>query len=300
MSQMKPSDDNLNNVDDSDSELNSQVDDTHGTGLSLCSTDNDNHKKESISFHLFTIDGQRLIYPETIPQGRKKSVHLPALLSFDPQVRKLMLAAKQDDPFADQMLLNLETQINAIKQNVNYQKESISRNIKEAFLSNGAELKINKDSYIKEIEIETNNALTTEALWLVIACDRLFFTVFMASKHNVISPKTAKMYQSDIKTLFRNMLRTANYWKQTGITRTDIAQGTAASKAAIEMNHRVKIQADVLLLKTRALCSPLIVTRFEKGLTDEEDKLLNQLVNDSSKQKNDVIHEEEEKSLASA
>lgn len=100
----------------------------------------------TIEIKFMTRDAVRLIDPEIIPQGKKKTF-LPAIRSFDTRINKIINASRQDDPFADQVLLDTERAINHFNETITEQTNGLRSQIKALFELNEAKLKLDNNAH---------------------------------------------------------------------------------------------------------------------------------------------------------
>ncbi|MCY9874539.1 AcaB family transcriptional regulator [Vibrio barjaei] len=231
-----------------------------------------------IKIRLYTKDAMRLLKSEKTTYGKGKTNFVPGLDWFDTKVNDLVNSARNDDPFADQMLKDLESNVVLLRENIETESLKVREELKNLFAYNEATLVLNAHSHCAEVEVFFNHKLTSAVFWLVKEVDKMLYFVYQAEKHNLISSSVAKTYRNDAKRTVRNTLRTVNNWKHTAITRKDIALGTKRVAKAFELNSKVTLTREVLLLEERADCAPYISTRSHDQLEPDVKKALLKLV----------------------
>lgn len=214
----------------------------------------------TIEIKFMTRDAVRLIDPEIIPQGKKKTF-LPAIRSFDTRINKIINASRQDDPFADQVLLDTERAINHFNETITEQTNGLRSQIKALFELNEAKLKLDNNAHAFTVNVNLKNNLSTAMLWSLKHLDTMLYLVFQAEKHCVISSQQSRIYRQEAKKDFRSLLGLNSSWKNTSISREDIAQKTQRTAKAFEDNHLINLSLEVLLLDIRADSAPRITRR---------------------------------------
>ncbi|MFH0267337.1 AcaB family transcriptional regulator [Vibrio rumoiensis] len=229
----------------------------------------------AIKIKFMTRDAVRLIDPDKITYG-KKTTFLPALKWFDSRIKMILDAARGDDPFADQTLLDLERAGARFDEQIEEQSEGIRVQIRELFELNEAQLKLNNESHSYVVELVIKNPLSVKFLWSLKRFDNLLYLIYQAEKHCVISPKVARSYRNSAKRDYRALLSIAARWSHTSISREDIAKTTARTANAFEKNKQVTLSLEVLLMELRAECSPKISGRNNNQLPDDlKERILN-------------------------
>lgn len=177
---------------------------------------------------------------------------------FDTKLTKILTAVRQDDPFADQLLLNLETSIFNLGSFYREEQQKIHELIQEHFKSVGAEINIPKNSSSSIVEITLAHRLSYNLLWLVKELDTLLYFLFYCDQYSILKVQEIKERRDILKKKFRQVLAQINVWTSTGISREDLAYNTARVKKAFEKNTEVRLSKEVIYLELRADCAPEI------------------------------------------
>lgn len=192
---------------------------------------------------------------------------------FDTKLTKILTAVRQDDPFADQLLLNLEASIFNLGTFYREEQAKIHEIIQGHFSSVNAEINIPKNSNSSTIEITLAHRLSYNLLWLVKELDTLLYFLFYCDQYSILKVKEVKERREVLKKKFRQVLAQINVWTSTGISREDLAYNTAKVKKAFEKNSEVQLSKEVIFLELRADCAPEITSHrndvLDKGIDEK-------------------------------
>jgi integrating conjugative element protein (TIGR03761 family) len=177
---------------------------------------------------------------------------------FDTKLTKILTAVRQDDPFADQLLLNLEMSIFNLGQFYREEQAKIHKLIEQHFNTASAEINISKNSHSLSVEITLAHRLSYNLLWLVKELDTLLYFLFYCDQYSILMVKDIKERREILKKKFRQVLAQINLWTSTGISREDLAYNTAKVQKAFEKNNKVLLSKEVIYLELRADCAPEI------------------------------------------
>ncbi|MGR5347481.1 AcaB family transcriptional regulator [Vibrio mediterranei] len=246
------------------------IEDSLGTKYDAKLVANKTPKQNSIVIYMYTNDGISLLTRKKFKEkGDRKTVFVPGLDWFDEKIEHVFIAAQNDDPFADQLLKDLEDQIELLINAARVQKEEIQNQIRALFEANEAKLDLVKQAYKSEARVYVRRRLSVQVLWLIRQIDYMLYYIFQAEKHGILTGHDAKMFRHDAKRGLRNLLRFVNNWKSTAITRQDLAirSNTKRVEKACRDNEQIKMTRNVLLLEERASCAPP-VTAYRNGKLD--------------------------------
>ncbi|PML12706.1 AcaB family transcriptional regulator [Vibrio breoganii] len=250
-------------------------------------------EQDSIGIVLHSKDALKLLNSETVSTGKNKKTFLPGLQWFDTRLTNVVNSAGNDDPFADQLLLDLERQIDTLGETIVAKTEDLQAKIKELFDYNEATLKKNVSAHIAEVSVKLNYPLSNRMLWVIKAVDRMLFLVYQAEKHNIIYTRAAKEYRTDAKRMVRNLFRSLNKFNHTGITRTDVAHATKRTEIAYNQNKDIALTLPVLLMEERADCAPYVATRHGDRLDKKTREKIVRLYADADRQSHEEISEDQ-------
>ncbi|EGQ9284440.1 DUF1845 domain-containing protein [Vibrio parahaemolyticus] len=229
-------------------------------------------EKNVIKIRMYTRDGVNLLKSKkTTERHGDKNVFIPGLDWFDRKIGDMIQAAGADDPFADQMLVDLEQQTAILLNHVRAQSSTVRGQIVDMFEQYEATLNLKVQSHCSEVDVFIRNKLSVKVLWLVKEIDRLLYYVYQAEKHDLLSSFAARDVKFDAKKALRNLLRLVDGYKHTSITRKDLALSGESKRVqkAINDNRKITLSREVLFLEERADCAPYITTRHHDQLEDD-------------------------------
>ncbi len=229
-------------------------------------------EKNVIKIRMYTRDGVQLLKAKKNRENKgDKSVFIPGLDWFDRKIGDLLQAAGADDPFADQMLVDLENQIEFLLNGVRVQSATVRDQIKDMFAQYEASLNLKAQSHCSEADVFIRNKLSVKVLWLIKEIDRLLYYVYQAEKHDLLKAYAAREVRFDAKKALRNLLRLVDGFKHTSITRRDLALSGQSKRIqkAIKDNSKITLTREVLFLEERADCAPYITSRHHGQLESE-------------------------------
>ncbi len=221
-------------------------------------------ERNVIKIRIYTRDALSLLSARKFNESdQKRATFVPGLDWFDRKIEELMVAAEADDPFADQLLKDLEQQVAFLLNEVESQTRLVSEQIKELFASYEASLTLKLDSHCSEADVFVNHKLSIKVLWLIKQIDRLLYYVYQAERHDLLKQYTANEIRHDAKKSLRNLLRVTDRYKHTSVTRRDLAEAPGSKRVgkACKDNERITLSREVLLLEERADCAPKISSR---------------------------------------
>ncbi|MGR5448557.1 AcaB family transcriptional regulator [Vibrio sp. PNB22_3_1] len=238
--------------------------------------------RSGLKIRMYTNDCVRLLKSKKIKEnGGEKEVFIPGLNWFERQMTDLMIAASNDDPFADQLLVDLNQELELLLARVRDQKVVIRDLIIDVFKSYDATLSLSRMSHCKEVSVFIENKLTVKLLWLIKEIDRLLMYVEQAEKHDIIKRSQSDNMRNDARKAFRNLIRMLYAYKPTSVTRKSMALSghTKRIRKAIGDN-KIKVTREVLMLERRAEFAPVIASRKHDNLSKKERDGLESLFSD--------------------
>lgn len=177
---------------------------------------------------------------------------------FDTKLKVILNAIRDDDPFADQLLLDIERAVLDVGKRAEECQDVLKSRMDEALKRHGAKLEFNQNMHASTYKLTFQNRLSYEILWAVKEIDSAFFLLFLSEKHALVSPEEVKETRSSLRRQYNQTLSMINYWTNTAITREDLAHNTARVHKTFEMNKKIVLSHDVLMLKVRATSAPAI------------------------------------------
>lgn len=246
-------------------------------GLALHGTLTENKPDiPSVKIDFYTKAAPSMLFSKVGNPKAKGTHFIQGVDWFDTKLTKILTAVRQDDPFADQLLFNLEASIFNLGTFYQEEQVKIHKQIQAHFKSVNAEINIPKNSSSSTIEITLAHRLSYNLLWLVKELDTLLYFLFYCDQYSILKVKEIKERREILKKKFRQVLAQINVWTSTGISREDLAYNTAKVKKAFEKNADVQLSKEIIFLELRADCAPEISSHrndvLDKGI---EEKLRN-------------------------
>ncbi len=209
-------------------------------------------------------------------KGKKnKIVGIIGIKSFATRVRQITNATRNDDPYADLMLLRIEKALEDCNGTLKKYKEDIDKKI------------ISKvgDSYKDKINTTNNEPVILEtsyssvfaniALQVLTNADEVFLLIYALGHIGGITRQDKFKNFFEVKTLIRKTLLSVTGYHYLGINRNDIVLLTARGVQAVEkMKSLGELPDDVLNAKYRSKYAPNIIKKggsLESATKEEED-----------------------------
>ncbi len=177
---------------------------------------------------------------------------------LDTKVKPVMDAVEQDDPFADQILYDIEQSIDNAVAVYKDASDDLQKFIGETLSGSDSFLELAPEPETNVVKILFDHKLAYKVLWLSKELDKVLYFLYQANKLSLITTKEKNQRWMEAKKLFRNTFNQISGWKHTGISREALAQNTAIVRKAFEINSRIELTPEVLLLEKRADVAPSI------------------------------------------
>ena len=162
------------------------------------------------------------------PDGKRAII---GLVGFAGMLKHIFTGAKLDDPYADQWLLDVEAGIDTAAKELADLRESVAQVLAERPDVHHAVAQSVKPL---EVPLYFSNQLAFRAAYLVNDFDALVCAIQTAKHVAVLTTvKSNAMIQRGSKTV-RRTFTSANGYKYTGVSRADIAHGTARAGEALK------------------------------------------------------------------
>lgn len=232
-------------------------------------------KKQTLEVGFYRMDAAKLL---TGHQGKEngsgKKPFLAGINTFDSKLPRLLQAAAQDDPFADQLLLDIESKIEELREMVEHQNQQVMVQIQQHLNYNNARVVHDKNNFVATYEPNYRTELAHKLLWAAKDIDKLLVSLDIATNAAIVAKKIGSTYKHQSIRAFRRIIHMCDNFAHTSITRIDIAHNTARCKSAFDRNVKVGLSPEVLLCEVRADSAPRIATRQFDSVEDIKEKLV--------------------------
>ncbi|MDF9399108.1 AcaB family transcriptional regulator [Vibrio sp. 1180_3] len=242
----------------------------HGAPMDVAGTMVENKPSQTyVTIRFYTKVAPKMLFSIKNADTKDKNKFVIGVDWFDTKLAPLFNAIRNDDPFADQMLLDIENGIETLGDMYKSKQENIRNLISSNLKMASSSIEFPDNGHTSECKVSFNNRLAYSFLWLTKELDNYMYYLHLADKFNVINRETYNDEWSDAKRAFRRTLGLINAWKPTSITRVDLAQNTARVAIAFGINERVNLSQEVLFLQNRASTAPAI-NDWKNGIINDE------------------------------
>lgn len=213
-----------------------------------------------------------MLFSETKQTGQRKGKLQRQFIHgadwFNSKMHNVLQAIKEDDPFADQLLLNIEDEVEALGNELQRIQAELKNQLEKRLSPNNASIIFNDNMHCISVHITYENRISYDLLWALKELDNVFYYLYLNDKYAAMDPKDIKQIRNETRSNFRRCMTRIHEWVPTSITREDIAHNTARVATAWEKNAAINLTREVLFMEQRAKSAPNIPTRA-KGELDE-------------------------------
>lgn len=209
---------------------------------------------------------QQLVFGRTASQREEGKRAIIGLVGFASMVKHIFTGSKLDDPYADKWLLDIEVALDAAAEELVEYRASVAEQ-----LAQRPDVHHSVAQSVKPIEVPLHfsNQFSFRAAYLVNDFDTLICAI-QTAKHVAVMTSiiSSEMIRGSCKSV-RRAFTSANGYRYTGVSRADIALGTA--KASDVLKKWGELPADILDGTRRAEYGPAL----------PEESFANQIADDS-------------------
>ncbi len=235
--------------------------------------------RPEVQVGFYTLEGAKLmVNNERERAGDKRNAFQMGLEGFDNKLYLLMSAAKDDNPFADSLLLQIEEISQHLKESSAEQKLELERMITRQLRDNNASMLVTKNDFITTVSPKFRHQFTYSIMWTAVQIDQLLKTVSLAQSLAIINAKVARSYTTSAIKKFRNLMNMASRYKPNAVTRKDLALRTAngiksLQELATNEKNNIILRPDVLRGRKRSTYAPHITGRKSAVLPEYKDEI---------------------------
>lgn len=175
------------------------------------------------------------------------------LMQFSTYLSQVMVAAKQDDPWADWMLVQVEERLEESEAKLKEQQANLDR-----VLGANPMMDIQVSESVNPLKVSIGFA-SSHAYWVarvILQYDAVVRAVLTARHHALIDQQMSSLLMDDAAKLIRRIFETTARYRVTGLTRTDVQVGGERVTEAVQKMGTVP--ADILEGARRAKFAPAI------------------------------------------
>lgn len=234
---------------------------------------------ESFQFNIGVLRSQMTLQIHTrqasrIWYGRRAGDNKPGILGlagFMSITNKINIGSRQDDPYSDMWMLRIEEKIDQTK----VQLETLRKEVDEVFKSVPSTFTLSENVNIQpaNLPIFAGSHLGYLAIYVLAQYDEIVRKALLASHIALIGRVTLEHWLDRGDQYLRSLLGTVTFYRFSGTTRKDFAEGNAAARSAIEKFGEVP--QDILDGTRRSRFSPPLRTdedgHDDSAITDDSE-----------------------------
>lgn len=230
--------------------------------------------RPSVKVGFYTRTAYDLMFSKTREKDGRKIKHQMGLKDFDKKIGGVFFSARDDNPIADSVLFEIERLISDASVNIDILIDGIQKQVEHFFRNHNAGLSYNQE-YAFTFNSNWKFKLSYRLMWLIQKADKYFNIMEIAESADVVTTKAAKDQIYHVKRMILNILHFVNRYRYATISRSDIAEMTSSAKKYFEeVQDKLILNSNVLMLIERAETAPVIDTRPSNHLGDLKEKLL--------------------------
>lgn len=211
------------------------------------------------------------------------------LTKFDQLLNKIMVAAAQDDPYADQLIYDIHREYLKCEGIIKTAENYLQKIAKSKF-RNGVSGEIKDPAHTNAYDVKLRTEIGKLLVWKIKEADELIRFNLFATNIGIITSAAAKNTNKEIANAFWRVLGMVFRWKSTGITRADIKQQTKRAIDAKEINKQIEISSTVFDESARSTFAPDIIVSPEHDIRPlADDKAQEQEQLDNEKKKKEML-----------
>lgn len=136
---------------------------------------------ESFRLFFYTVEAAKLL-PDSRRENKRtgRTVYQKGLKDFDRKFNKLLNAVRDDNPFADSVLLDLEDAAVQLAAVVAQQAANLEMQMDAIFKYHNASVQYLKDDYVTKLEPKFRHDFTMRLPWLVVETDKVWHLISIA------------------------------------------------------------------------------------------------------------------------
>ncbi|WP_318441814.1 AcaB family transcriptional regulator [Photobacterium leiognathi] len=208
------------------------------------------------------------IRPTVDSKGKTTKRGQLGLTKMDDVLADVVQAARNDDPYAYQLLYNLHLASNKfdalMSQCRNVLKEAMHKK-----LTDGVAAKLSKDENAPVFNVYLKTDFGRHILWKLKELDQFVLENLFCRQHAIIARDASIRLNGGLAHELRNMYHSVFLWKHTGVTRKDVKEDNQVAQRAAELQPHLALDQGIIDGTLTTMFAPRIAERPE----DQEDGL---------------------------
>ncbi|WP_105903540.1 AcaB family transcriptional regulator [Vibrio gangliei] len=212
------------------------------------------------------------------------------LTKFDDILRRIEDAAANDDPFADQVIMDIHANILEAEEVLASADQYLKQLAQAKFRNVSGSIKQPKKMSVFDVHLRTNIGL--HVFWMLRDADEIIRFNLFQKAIAIIDEAAARNVNLTVANAFWKIYSNVFRWHPTGITRAELKSNTQRAQQAIEENKRITLTEGVLAGTERSTFAPKLKTKPEEDvrplLSPEEQE---QVVKEKVQQRKEIMEE---------
>lgn len=174
---------------------------------------------------------------ENLDEKSGKQYKLPSLLQLGNRLNHIWGEVKNDDPYAEMTLIEIERLIDRAHKALDRQSNKLKKRLKNSGLPEGIDIVINVSKNTLAVSLEDVAFRTTHAKQLIIVLARydiIMRTITTYKEFGFISDNYVKPYRFHLTKVIRAIFMEILRYKKTGVTRHDFLNSSLLAKSVSE------------------------------------------------------------------
>lgn len=184
--------------------------------------------RSQATMEIQTRQAQRLVYGRMASEGKHEIV---GLLRFAAMLRPIWGGGIADDPYADWWLVKIERELMQARDQLKEMKSTVEQRLAGAPAVN---VVVAQSLCPARLELNFSNPYAFHGAYLLADYDALVRAALTARHVGLVDSQTSEKLLAQGGRLLRAAYETAKGYRYMGITRADLAQGTAKARKAQE------------------------------------------------------------------
>lgn len=184
------------------------------------------------------------------------------LTKMDDVLANVVMAARNDDPYAYQLLYNLHLASNRFEALMKKCREVLETAVNEKF-TGGVGAKLTKDENAPVFNVFLKTDFGRHIFWKVKEVDQFVLENLFCRQHAIIPRDASIKLNGGLAHELRNMYHSAFLWKHTGVTRKDVLENNQVAQRAAELQPHLVLNQGIIDGTLTTMFAPRIIDRPE-------------------------------------
>jgi integrating conjugative element protein (TIGR03761 family) len=224
--------------------------------------------RSQATMEIQTRQAQRLVYGRMASEGKHEIV---GLLRFAAMLRPIWSGSMADDPYADWWLVKIERELTQARDQLKHMENTVEQHLTDAPAINVA---VAQSLSPAKLELNFSNPYAFHGAYLLADYDALVRAILTARHVGLMDLRTSEKLLAEGGRYLRAAYETGKGYRYMGVKRSDLAQGTAKARKAIETLG--ELPQPVITGELRATYAPKLrnasSANLESDINDTDDE----------------------------